>query len=117
MGGVGNIMKSEGLFHAGVHPLRKCKLLSSEELRSVVEELNRFALVWYNLCKRTGEGAPLVPANASADHSEKMLPKDCYGQIDCPKCGGDVLCIKLGARQRITYFCNRCQEPEDDKKP
>lgn len=117
MPGVGNIMKSEGLFNAGVHPLRKCKSLSNEELRSVVQELNRFALMWYNLCKRTGEGAPQVQANASAYPSEQVLIKDCYGQLECPKCGQEVFCIKLGVRQRITYFCNMCQPPDDHRRP
>mmetsp|Transcript_107395 Transcript_107395/g.206520 ORF Transcript_107395/g.206520 Transcript_107395/m.206520 type:complete len:608 (+) Transcript_107395:75-1898(+) len=115
--GVGNIMKSEGLFNARVHPLRKCKSLTNEELRIVVEELNRFALTWYHLCKRTGEGAPHTAAHASADHSEKLLAKQCYGEVDCPKCGREVFCIKLGTRQRITYFCNGCQTPGNSHQP
>jgi len=113
MPGVGNIMKCEGLFNAGVHPLRSCKSLTNEELRKVVEELNCFALIWYHLCKRTGEGAPRTAADIPADQSEELLPKKCYGQVDCTKCGEEVLCIKLGARQRITYFCNQCQPPDE----
>lgn len=112
MPGVGNIMKCEGLFGSGVHPLRSCKSLTNEELRRVVEELNRFALIWYHLCKRTGEGAPPAARDVVSDDSEQLLPKKCYGELDCTACGGDVLCIKLGARQRITYFCNQCQPPD-----
>jgi formamidopyrimidine-DNA glycosylase len=117
MPGVGNIMKSEGLFNAGVHPLRKCKSLTNEELRKVVEELNCFALIWYHLCKRTGEGAPRVATDSSADNSEQVLPKKCYGEVYCTRCGDEVLCIKLGARQRITYFCNHCQPPDAKHRP
>jgi len=109
MPGVGNIMKSEGLFRAGVHPLKHCKTLSIEELRGVVEELNRFALEWYLLCKSTGEGAPRASGNVKTKHSEEMLQKYCYGRVDCVRCGEEIYCIKVGQRRRITYFCNVCQ--------
>lgn len=117
MPGVGNIMKSEGLFKACTHPLRKCRSLSTAELRRIVDELNRFALMWYNLCKRSGEGAPPSRSQAKGQHSEEMLPKECYGQMDCSRCGEEIYCIKLGSRRRVTYFCNACQPPVDAPQP
>eukprot|EP00928_Gymnodinium_smaydae_P083209 TRINITY_DN6645_c1_g1_i1.p1 TRINITY_DN6645_c1_g1~~TRINITY_DN6645_c1_g1_i1.p1 ORF type:complete len:628 (-),score=64.25 TRINITY_DN6645_c1_g1_i1:97-1980(-) len=105
--GVGNIIKTEGLFRAGVHPLLRCRNIEVAQLRELVEQLNSFSLGWYRLCKETGEGAP----KQNSEAQDKSLEKLCYGRSDCLTCGGEIYCIKLGTRQRITYFCNTCQPP------
>eukprot|EP00931_Biecheleriopsis_adriatica_P066128 TRINITY_DN40534_c0_g1_i1.p1 TRINITY_DN40534_c0_g1~~TRINITY_DN40534_c0_g1_i1.p1 ORF type:complete len:621 (+),score=104.75 TRINITY_DN40534_c0_g1_i1:83-1945(+) len=106
--GVGNIIKTEGLFAASIHPLRRCRDLKLVELRSLMEQLNSFALSWYGLCKQTREGAPFTPGSQSFSQTPE---KRCYGRTECSRCGKEVFCIKVGVRQRITYFCNDCQPP------
>lgn len=90
--GVGNVIKIEGLYASGIHPLRMACHLSQAEALRLVRALRAFAIQWYE-----------EPGQKSA-----RLVK-IYGKKTCRRCQGGTLKICEGTRQRITYFCPSCQ--------
>merc|ERR1740117_1994482 len=99
MPGVGNIIKSEGLFEACIFPLRRCKELTLEEARRLINELNVFSLKWYSSCKAQLEGAPSQRRAQKVLHGigEHHLEKRAYGLDECVSCGQEIYCIKIGS--------------------
>ena len=95
MPGVGNIIKNEGCFDAGINPLTQIKDLTREHVVLLVKMLRDFSLLFYD-CRKTGK--------ALAAHY-KM-----YRFSSCKTCGGRVTKCKPGEYQRGTYFCAACQD-------
>jgi len=95
MPGVGNIIKNEGCFDAGVNPLTKIKDLSREHVVTLVKMLRDFSTIFYN-CRKTGK--PL--------HKFYKM----YRFSKCKQCDSRVTKCKPGEYQRGTYFCPRCQD-------
>ncbi|XP_066980290.1 endonuclease 8-like 3 isoform X2 [Macrobrachium rosenbergii] len=92
--GVGNIIKNEALFDAGINPNTKVKDLS-EELVSHLVKMNRdFTSIFYK-CRKEG----------------KNLRKHMrvYEKENCPECGGKLTRCKIGEYERLTFFCRFCQ--------
>ena len=94
MPGVGNIIKNEGLFDAGINPLTKIKDLTREHVIHMVKMLRDFSMIFYN-CRKTGK--PL--------HKHYKM----YRFSVCKQCSGKVTKCKPGEYERGTYFCGQCQ--------
>jgi len=97
--GVGNIIKCEGLFEAGIHPLRRASELSETQWKRLLHKLRVFSDLWYKHCLGSQSGQLM-----GCCHLMRV-----YGHHSCVACGGVVSLIKEGTRQRITYFCSTCQ--------
>ena len=95
MPGVGNIIKNEGCFDAGINPLTQIKDLSREHVVVLVKMLRDFSMIFYN-CRKTGK--PL--------HKFYKM----YRFSKCKQCNSKVTKCKPGEYQRGTYFCPRCQD-------
>ena len=92
--GVGNIIKNEGCFDAGINPLTKITDLSRKHVMHLVKMLRDFSMLFYK-CRKTGK--PL--------HKFYKI----YRMSRCGQCGGGVTRCKPGEYQRGTYFCAACQ--------
>jgi len=92
--GVGNIIKNESCFDAGINPLTKIKDLTREHIAHLVKMNRDFSMIFYN-CRKYGK--PL-------SKHYKM-----YRFSVCKQCGGKVTKCKPGEYERGTYFCRVCQ--------
>jgi len=92
--GVGNIIKNEALFDAGINPLTKVKDLEAGHVSRLVKMNRDFSLIFYD-CRKTGK---------SLDKYYKM-----YRFSVCKQCNGRVTKCKPGEYERGTYFCAHCQ--------
>ncbi|XP_057706053.1 endonuclease 8-like 3 [Corythoichthys intestinalis] len=95
MPGVGNIIKNEALFDAGLHPAVKVEQLSDEQLHHLVKMTRDFTLLFYK-CRKSG--------SALCTHYKV------YKRPRCGRCSGAVTVCRLGDNGRMTYFCDRCQK-------
>ena len=91
--GIGNMWKSEALWHAQVSPWRPLGDVTDEELSAVLEQAGR-------LMRASVDGA----RGARAIYRRAGRP--------CPRCGDRVLSRGQGDDNRITYWCPRCQPRE-----
>jgi endonuclease-8 len=92
--GVGNIIKNEALFLAGVDPRSLVKRLPAGKLRELARQARLFSLLFYEVRKRRERlGSHL-----------RMYRKE-----KCPECGGKVTWKKTGSRRRMSYYCPACQ--------
>ncbi|XP_042876877.1 endonuclease 8-like 3 [Penaeus japonicus] len=92
--GVGNIIKNEALFNAGINPNSKVKELSRELVAFLVKMNRDFTNIFYK-CRKEGK-----------DLRKHM---NIYGKGKCPECGGKVTKCKPGEYERATFFCAPCQ--------
>ncbi|NXJ60965.1 NEIL3 Endonuclease, partial [Rostratula benghalensis] len=93
--GVGNIIKNEALFHSRLHPAVKVCQLTDEQIRHLVKMTRDFTLLFYKCCR---SGSPL--------HKHYGV----YKRRRCGQCAGRVTGCRLGERDRVTFFCPRCQK-------
>jgi endonuclease-8 len=101
-GGVGNIVKNEALWRAGVHPRSPARLLSAEQRQRVTEEAVAFTEAWYE------RGGP-YPDEAGSK---------IYRAGTCPTCEADVVREDVGTFDRITFWCpDRQVKPEGRARP
>jgi formamidopyrimidine-DNA glycosylase len=88
--GVGNVIKIEGLHAAKVNIKRLVQDLSTDELKSVVQECRRYALGWLK--------------------SGRAPKKQVYNQTFCGTCQQNVRMVKIGNDlSRVTFWCEQCQ--------
>nr|XP_027213066.1 endonuclease 8-like 3 [Penaeus vannamei] len=92
--GVGNIIKNEALFNAGINPNSKVKELNRELVAFLVKMNRDFTNIFYK-CRKEGK-----------DLRKHM---NIYGKGKCPECGGKVTKCKPGEYERATFFCPSCQ--------
>ncbi len=92
--GVGNIIKVEALFRAGVHPLSRVERLPEEKLWQLLHEVRRFSMLFYR-CRKAGRRI-----------KPHLLA---YNRSTCPRCGGRIVRERTGKRQRLSHFCVNCQ--------
>ena len=102
--GIGNIYKSEGLFLAAVHPLRRSDSITRDELNVLFEEL-----------------VPLMQAGRRVHGMTITLPDELRVEpwirnwvyrrrnMPCFVCATPIAMIRQGDFQRATYFCPHCQ--------
>nr|ALS04206.1 endonuclease 8-like 3 [Acartia pacifica] len=93
--GVGNIIKNEALFDAGINPLTKVKDLTKAHVTRLVKMNRDFSLIFYD-CRKNGK--PL--------HKFYKM----YRFSKCKQCEGKVTKCKPGEYERGTYFCAQCQD-------
>jgi endonuclease VIII len=89
--GIGNVIRIEALFGAGVSPWRRVGELSGDESIAIVRE-GRAVMA---TTVRTGR-----------------RPKRIYGHRanrPCPRCGGSIRTARQGDDARVTYWCEGCQ--------
>ena len=93
--GVGNVIKIEGLFDAGMHP--HCVTFDIDDvwLHCLIRKLRDYARYWYDCCKGPG--------------SSKPNRKNVYGRSSCGVCDSVISLIRDGVLKRITYLCSKCQ--------
>lgn len=87
--GVGNIIKNEALFKAGIHPENKIKNLSTKQLDKIIKHTKDYSfdfLKW----KRTDE----LRKHFQVYHRDK-----------CPKCGKEIFRKDTGKGKRTSFFC------------
>src|SRR5690242_2597673 len=91
--GVGNIIKNEVLFRIRLHPLSTIGALPPRKLAQLVDEARRYSfdfLFW----KRA-----FVLRKHWLAHTKRT----------CPRCGIPLLKAHLGATDRRSFWCERCQ--------
>lgn len=94
MPGVGNIIKNEALFNAGINPNRKVKELSKDLIAHLVKMNRDFTMIFYD-CRKNG----------------KNLQRHfrVYNKTQCVQCKGRLIKCKPGELVRPTFFCPACQ--------
>ena len=104
MAGIGNVLKSETLFVAGVDPFAEVRDVTDEALERLI-----------------GVGQRLLSMNARPHAGAlrrttgRMNPNESlwvYGRggLPCRKCGEPIQARKTGLDARLTYWCPRCQK-------
>lgn len=91
-GGVGNIIKNEVLWEAGVNPNTIGSNLMEEDSQELAEEAVQWSKYWYETKKNNGN-----------------LDMSIYRASNCPNCGSEVIREEIGENNRITYWCPECQ--------
>ena len=106
LAGVGNMYADEALFAAGIHPLRRGRDLTPQE----VEALHR--AICKVLLDGIGTGGASVDTyrrpDGSAGHTHHGFQVAHKRGENCPCCGTPIQ--RLAVRQRGTYFCPQCQK-------
>ena len=92
--GLGNKIKTEALYRARLHPLRRVRDLTPAEAKRLLGEVASFARLMHDTFGR-GES---IQAHMLA-----------YRRRTCPVCGGPVLKQDLGELARRNHFCPHCQ--------
>lgn len=90
IGGIGNAIRNEALFRAGVSPWRPVAQLSDDELESVVAENER-----------------VMKTSIAKDRRPRSIYR--ADRRGCPGCGGTVEARGQGDDNRTAYWCPRCQ--------
>lgn len=98
-GGVGNIVKNEALFRAGVHPRRSGVDLSKEERAALFDANVGLARRWYE----------------DPDGARAIIR--IYRKASCPACGSATEKAEVGVLERITTWCPTCQPPQGEGAP
>jgi endonuclease-8 len=95
--GIGNIWRSEALWHARVSPLRRVTSVADAELHDVVHEAVRVM-------------------SASRDGQRPRLEVYRRTGRPCGRCGEAIRSEKLGDDARTAYWCPSCQQGKDGSK-
>lgn len=103
--GIGNVLKSEILFEAGIHPQRLPGSVTAAEWATFVQAAR--TLIQRSYSNGGFDGAFLPPGAEVEPHR--------YGYVyrrrtyPCLRCGTPIQMARQGQRQRMTYFCPTCQ--------
>ena len=104
--GIGNIYAAETLFAAGVDPRREAGSLTRNECGRIVREAKRI------LSRAIELGGSSISDFLNVDGSEGKFAQELliYGRggKSCLRCGGTVLCVRLGGRS--SCYCPHCQK-------
>lgn len=116
--GIGNVYKSEVLFHEQFDPFAPVRLYSDEELRKMLAFARR--IMQANVTPRRpavpgGEGHAAhyqYTRTTRTGRGEKSVgPLAVYGRVReaCFDCGATIRMERQGEARRSTYYCPRCQ--------
>jgi endonuclease-8 len=110
LAGVGNVLKSETLFRAAVHPATLVKDLSQDRLERVISAAEDLLHVNTLDARRLGEGVPLALRSGSRRGAGGADPSALYvyGRKGkpCRRCGTPIEAFR---EDRVSYFCPSCQ--------
>lgn len=114
--GIGNILKSEILFQAGLHPQRPAGSLNKSEY----EDFIRYSL---ELIQRSYEQGSFLHAFLPPE----LLPEEVHGNTlgyvyrrrtkPCYVCGTPIKMVRQGLGKRMTWYCPDCQPLEGNGQP
>src|SRR5262245_13570720 len=109
MAGIGNVLKSEILFVAGVHPFTTVGQLSDEEVDRLIDVARD--LLTSNVLDRSQTLHPSIGRRTtrSMDPDAKLWVYSRGGK-PCRRCGAIVQSRKTGLDARLTYWCPSCQD-------
>ena len=93
--GLGNVIRVEAMFEAGVHPERPTGSLTEAERNALAAGVLRVAGEFYDAVAERGDHA----------HPVRRVHK---GRT-CPTCGGSLSKEKLGENSRTCWWCPVCQ--------
>lgn len=104
--GIGNIYDDEILFLSKISPYRKAKDITLEECDEIIKNTN------YVLNHAIELGGTTIKSFTSSEgvHGRFQNELAIHGKKNskCPKCGSDILVVKIGGRG--TYYCDKCQK-------
>jgi endonuclease-8 len=111
LAGIGNVLKSEILFVAGVNPFVPSSSLSDDAAERVIQaarELMKASVI--------GRAGALGPGSGrrttrSMDPDKKLWVYG-RGNQPCRRCGAKIQSRKTGIDARITFWCPVCQAPD-----
>jgi endonuclease-8 len=105
--GIGNVLKSETLFVARIHPSARVGALDTEALERVLDAALR--LMKMNVVE--SEASPLVPGRRTTGALDPAAKLYVYGRAGkpCRRCGAPIEMSRKGIDARLTYWCPRCQ--------
>jgi len=93
-GGVGNMSKNEALFDALIHPMSVVGKIPTERLSDLADKTREFSMRLYEV-ERAGE------------RFGEILR--IYRGSRCPVSGDKVIMKSTGEKDRVSFFCPRCQ--------
>jgi endonuclease-8 len=88
--GVGNIIKNEALFLAGVHPLSITGKIPRGKIEEIIHEARRFSKLFYET-RKSGQ--------------ELKVYLKVYQKLKCPGSEEKVVRMTTGKRKRLSHFC------------
>jgi endonuclease-8 len=97
--GIGNVYKSEVLFHMGLHPLVLVSGLADEQILYLTHKSRE--LMAQNLSGRPRTTRYALDGGRFYAYGRSGKP--------CYQCGTPIELIRQGDPGRTTYFCPRCQ--------
>jgi endonuclease-8 len=92
--GVGNIIKNEALYAAGVHPASTSKNIPREKAKRLIERTIDFSSEFLEVRRVGKQLKPILQV---------------YRKRTCHRCKARIETKKMGERNRITFFCPNCQ--------
>lgn len=92
--GVGNIIKNEALFSAGVHPLSVIRRIPKEKIEEIIRETRGFSKIFYETRKKGQELKAYLKI---------------YQKSKCAFSGEKILRIVTGKRKRLSHICPAVQ--------
>ena len=116
--GIGNIYADEALWEAEIHPARKVNSLSSSEIKALHAAIIKVLKQGVSLMGTSlgSKQANYYSVNGHRGDNQSKLNVFRREGSACPRCGQQVIKIKLA--QRGTHLCPHCQifESSRDKK-
>jgi endonuclease-8 len=108
LAGLGNVLKNETLYVAGVDPFRAIRSLSVDELCRVVDVA--LDLIRMNVRGR-GESLSVAVGRRTTRSLDPEAKLWVYGRgrRPCRRCGTTIRSRKTGLDARLTYWCPQCQ--------
>jgi endonuclease VIII len=108
LAGIGNVLKSEILFVAGVDPFTAVQQLDDGTLGRILEVSQR--LMKMNAAETSATSGPRIGrrTTGSLDPFQKLWVYGRGGKA-CRRCGSAIQSKKTGADARLTYWCPACQ--------
>jgi endonuclease-8 len=106
--GIGNVLKSEILFVAGIDPFRAVASLSDEETARVIDVARDLLRANVLGSRQTLSRAVGRRTTRSLDPNAKLWVY-ARGGKPCRRCAARILSRKTGLDARLTYWCPACQ--------
>lgn len=113
--GVGNLYASEILHLAGVHPLRRCDLLTAEQWQAIFERLIEVLETAIRYEGSTlSDGTYRNALNQAGGYQSQHRVYDRAGEV-CQSCQRGTI-ERIVQAQRATFFCPTCQTKRPPRK-
>jgi endonuclease-8 len=106
--GIGNVLKSEILFVAGIDPFRAVATLSDAELGRIIDVARDLLRANVLGSRQTLSRAVGRRTTRSLDPNAKLWVYARGGE-PCRRCGTRIVARKTGIDARLTYWCPHCQ--------